>query len=288
MEEPQDVAIVEREEEEEEQKEKEEPKRELAFPYWAACRRRYVPDHPFFSSGDAERELLAKQIALDLAEGDGRALEGTDERGMFCPIVGCGARLNSLEDFEDHYLARHTASCSVCGRVYPTSRLLSIHVSETHDSFFQAKVARGFPMYECLVEGCGVKLKTYQSRQQHLIDKHKFPTSFEFLKKKHLSKQQRQHHHRRAAKKIESDTTSDHAKSESAVVDMEMEGNVAELASAVSRLSTADASSPSNVSFGRRHSRGLAFIPRSIQQQRKSGISANRKRHLNTRNVFGA
>ncbi|KAF3795456.1 hypothetical protein EJ110_NYTH04731 [Nymphaea thermarum] len=96
-------------------------------------------------------------------------------------------------------------------------------------------------------KGCGVKLKTYQSRQQHLIDKHKFPMSFEFLKKKHLSKQQRQHQHRRAAKKIESDATSDHAKSESAVVGMEMEGNVAELASAVSRLSTADASSPSNV-----------------------------------------
>lgn len=67
-------------------------------------------------------------------------------RGVFCTIVGCGARLSSLEDFEDHYNARHTASCSVCSRVYPTSRLLSIHVSEAHDSFFQAKVARGYPM----------------------------------------------------------------------------------------------------------------------------------------------
>lgn len=67
-------------------------------------------------------------------------------RGVFCPIVGCGARLTCLEDFEDHYNARHTASCSVCSRVYPTSRLLSIHVSEAHSSFFQAKVARGDPM----------------------------------------------------------------------------------------------------------------------------------------------
>lgn len=67
-------------------------------------------------------------------------------RGLFCPIVGCGARLTSLEGFEDHYNARHTASCSVCSRVYPTSRLLSIHVSEAHDSFFQAKVARGYAM----------------------------------------------------------------------------------------------------------------------------------------------
>lgn len=65
---------------------------------------------------------------------------------MFCPIVGCGTHLNSVEEFEDHHNARHTASCSVCSRVYPTSRLLSIHVSEVHDSFFQAKVARGFAM----------------------------------------------------------------------------------------------------------------------------------------------
>lgn len=51
-----------------------------------------------------------------------------------------------MEDFENHYNARHTASCSVCSRVYPTSRLLSIHVSEVHDSFFKAKVARGYDM----------------------------------------------------------------------------------------------------------------------------------------------
>lgn len=67
-------------------------------------------------------------------------------REIFCPIVGCGAHLKSLDDFEDHYNSRHTASCSVCPRVYPTSRLLSLHVSETHDSFFQAKVARGYDM----------------------------------------------------------------------------------------------------------------------------------------------
>jgi hypothetical protein len=65
---------------------------------------------------------------------------------VVCPIVGCGAHLISLEHFEDHYNGRHTASCSVCSRVYPTSLLLSIHVSEAHDSFFQAKVARGYAM----------------------------------------------------------------------------------------------------------------------------------------------
>lgn len=73
-------------------------------------------------------------------------LEPNPCRKFFCPIVGCGACLNSVDDFEDHYNSRHAASCSTCSRVFPTSRLLSIHVSEAHDSFFQAKVARGYAM----------------------------------------------------------------------------------------------------------------------------------------------
>lgn len=76
-------------------------------------------------------------------------------REVFCPIVGCGTRLNSIENFENHYNARHTASCSVCSRVYPTSRLLSIHVSEVHDSFFKAKVARGYDVVYISMIHCG-------------------------------------------------------------------------------------------------------------------------------------
>lgn len=40
------------------------------------------------------------------------------------------------------------------------------------------------------------------------------------------------------------------------------------LVSAVSRLSTAD-SSPSSVSFGRRHTRGLTFVPRAVQRDKR-------------------
>ncbi|GKV50251.1 hypothetical protein SLEP1_g56963 [Rubroshorea leprosula] len=120
---------------------------DLSFPYWTSIRRRFGPDSSFFATGNLERELLAKQVALDLTEDEKHQLlkmVDQDTREVFCPIVGCGARLTSLEDFENHYNAHHTASCSVCSRVYPTSRLLSIHVSEAHDSFFQAKVARGY------------------------------------------------------------------------------------------------------------------------------------------------
>lgn len=233
---------------------------ELGFKYWCPSRRRFFPDSPFFASGNVERELLAKQLALDITEDEKQQLadiEDREKRGVSCPIVGCGVRMNSLEDFEDHYNARHTASCSVCSRVYPTSRLLSIHVSEAHDSFFQAKVARGYAMYECLVEGCDAKLKSYKSRQQHLVDKHKFPNSFEFFKKSLPSKKHRQKSHRKQAVKMEE------ASSAMQVDEETMSG----LVSAVSKLSTSD-SSPSSISFGRRHTRGLTFVPRSVQRDR--------------------
>ncbi|CAK7328321.1 unnamed protein product [Dovyalis caffra] len=236
---------------------------ELGFPYWKPIRRRFGPESPFFSSGNIERELLAKQVALDLTEDEKHRLQNLvdeDDREVSCPIVGCGAHLISLEDFEDHYNARHTASCSVCSRVYPTSLLLSIHVSEAHDSFFQAKVARGYAMYECLVEGCGLKFKNYKGRQQHLVDKHKFPSSFEFFKKAHLSKKARQKQQRKQAIHRSEETSNK----------MDIEGETIDgLVSAVSKLSTSD-SSPSSISFGRRNTRGVTFVPRAVQQEKKA------------------
>lgn len=236
------------------------------FNYWFPVRRRFAPDDSFFASGNIERELLAKQVALELTEEEKQQLLSDENRDVFCPIVGCGAHLRSLAEFEDHYNARHTASCSVCSRVYPTSRLLGIHVSEAHDSFFQAKVARGYAMYECLVEGCGVKLKSYKSRHQHLMDKHNFPSSFEFYKKAQPSKKdrrkknQRKHHHQHPTLVTEEEE-------ESSPMQVEEE-TLNGLVSAVSKLSTSG-STPSAISFGRRHTRGMTFVPRAVQRETK-------------------
>lgn len=102
--------------------------------------------------------------------------------------------------------------------------------------------------------------KSYKDRHQHLVDKHKFPTSFEFLKKAHPSKRQRQKTQRKRATN----------KPEAAANAMEVENeDVDGLVSAISRLSTAD-STPSSISFGRRHTRGLTFVPRSVQRERSS------------------
>lgn len=145
--------------------------------------------------------------------------------------------------------------------------------------------------YECLVEGCGVKLKSYKSRQQHLVDKHKFPASFEFYKKGRPSKHQRHRYQRRQASHSreaskDTDMEIDMKKSkrvsqkyqpckqtntEQRETEMEVEESVNDLAAAVSKLSTSD-SSPSSISFGHRHARGFVFVPRSIRQANRKQV----------------
>jgi len=113
------------------------------------------------------------------------------------------------------------------------------------------------------VETCGLKFKSYKARHQHLVDKHKFPASFEFYKKAHPSKKQRQRHLRKQAL---------HTKDEnSSAMQVEME-TIGGLISAVSKLSTSD-SVPTSISFGHRHSRGLTFVPRSVHGGRRPDSS---------------
>ncbi|KAK8941463.1 hypothetical protein KSP39_PZI009915 [Platanthera zijinensis] len=254
----------------------------LGFPYWIPLRRRFAANDPFFTAGNLERELLAKQVAIDLTEDERHQIQRLEDVGrhVHCPIVSCDARLKSLEDFEDHYHTRHMSACAICSRVYPTSRLLSMHVSEVHDSFFQAKVARGFPMYECLVEGCGVKLKSDKIRKQHLVDKHKFPASFEFFKKAKPSQQRRQKYAHKKIERTDMDgkvfifqqkkkqpQRNSHGEGDADGDRMEVE-EINALSSAVAKLSTSD-TAPSNISFGHRHARAFAFLPRSLRQNAK-------------------
>ncbi|KAL2629632.1 hypothetical protein R1flu_014318 [Riccia fluitans] len=192
---------------EEEEKEKDRAEQtSKEFPRWRAARRKFAADSPFFSAGNLERELQAKQVSLSITEEEKLAISRLEEEESLrvrCPIAGCGAILNSLSAFESHYAVRHTATCSVCSSVFPTTRLLNMHVSERHDSFFKAKVARNYPMYECLVEDCPARFQSDARRLQHLVDKHHFPKTFRFHSKKHLSQKQRRRQKQNANRKTQ-------------------------------------------------------------------------------------
>ena len=61
----------------------------------------------------------------------------------------------------------------------PSARLLTIHIQETHDVMFQLLAERQ-AMYECLVDGCPLKLKSRRERKAHLIAEHDYPAGFNF------------------------------------------------------------------------------------------------------------
>lgn len=84
-----------------------------------------------------------------------------------------------LSQHEAHYETSHRNRCSACGRSFPTNRLLDLHLSEVHDSFFKAMAERR-AMYVCLVEGCLQVFSSSGKRHGHLVQVHRYPESFDF------------------------------------------------------------------------------------------------------------
>ncbi|KAL4425996.1 hypothetical protein ABPG75_010012 [Micractinium tetrahymenae] len=135
------------------------------FPVFVGHRRRLAPDDELFEAGNIEREQLARQAAVSAARDERLQLSKEAELAGSADLAG---RLAT------------TFECAQCHASLPTARLLELHVSELHDSFFAAQVARRMPVYLCLVEGCPRKFCTVEERKQHLADHHKFPRNFHF------------------------------------------------------------------------------------------------------------
>ncbi|KAK3264042.1 hypothetical protein CYMTET_27192 [Cymbomonas tetramitiformis] len=219
-------------------------------------RRRLPLNDPLFEQGNLEREVFAKQVTQELTERDASLLLAHENTGEHweacCPIAGCKAVLAGPAALELHYSACHSQECSVCGAVFPSSRLLDLHVSEPfmgvglphglvmqrHDSFFAAMAARDQKVFECLVDGCAKKFANDADRHRHLVDQHKYPRSFNFhvgVRHRHLS--QRKRRQQAAQTHREPD----------AAMDTELD----ELSKAMGGLRTGGGI-PAEVSFGRR------------------------------------
>ncbi len=70
--------------------------------------------------------------------------------------------------------------CCMCHSVLPTPYLLSVHISEQHDSFFASQAAQRMPVFQCLVEGCNNSFCSAVQRHQHLTDLHQIPAESGF------------------------------------------------------------------------------------------------------------
>lgn len=87
----------------------------------------------------------------------------------------------SFDDYEIHYRQTHTNRCHECGRNLPTEHFLSLHIAENHDPITAAKREKGMKTYSCFVEGCDKVCIDSRKRRMHLVDKHMFPSNYDFF-----------------------------------------------------------------------------------------------------------
>uniref|UniRef100_W5ULN0 Zinc finger protein 511 n=1 Tax=Ictalurus punctatus TaxID=7998 RepID=W5ULN0_ICTPU len=132
-------------------------------------------DEEFFVDGDVHRHLYLQDLVTPLTE-ESPSLNISEFQ---CHIAGCKQLFDTLEGYEHHYNSLHRHVCSSCKRSFPSNRLLDIHILEWHDSLFKVMADREC-MYQCLVEGCGLKFQTSKKRKEHLITTHSYPSDFRF------------------------------------------------------------------------------------------------------------
>lgn len=142
-------------------------------------RLRFAVEDEYFEDGDIHRHMYLQNAVTSFAD-DKQPPTISEFR---CHIAGCKQLFDTLEGYEHHYNALHRNVCSNCKRSFPSNRLLEIHILEWHDTLFQI-MAEKQCMYECLVEGCGLKFKTSKERKDHLIRTHSYPADFRFDKSK--------------------------------------------------------------------------------------------------------
>uniref|UniRef100_K3WED9 C2H2-type domain-containing protein n=1 Tax=Globisporangium ultimum (strain ATCC 200006 / CBS 805.95 / DAOM BR144) TaxID=431595 RepID=K3WED9_GLOUD len=153
------------------------------------CRRRYSPEHALFAAGNALRSLKYYQEG-----GSSHWLEEKEEEcdadvvSIFqCRLLTCNVGFRSVAAYEEHYDLVHRNVCLECYQSFMSLRLLDIHISERHDAFFKV-LSKKKPMYVCLVDGCEEVFMHDDKRTRHLVQMHKYPSSFSFHRPRRVNK----------------------------------------------------------------------------------------------------
>ncbi|XP_043112004.1 zinc finger protein 511 [Puntigrus tetrazona] len=173
-------------------------------------RLRFAVEDEYFEDGDIHRHMYLQDVVTAIAD-DEHPPTVSEFR---CHVAGCRQLSDSLEAYEHHYNSLHRNVCSGCKRSFPSNRLLEMHILEWHDSLFQV-MAEKQSMYECLVEGCGLKFKTSQERRDHLVRTHSYPADFRFDKAKKSGRTREKKTQQRKDANMEVETATIHQESES-------------------------------------------------------------------------
>mmetsp|Transcript_18245 Transcript_18245/g.27013 ORF Transcript_18245/g.27013 Transcript_18245/m.27013 type:complete len:323 (+) Transcript_18245:100-1068(+) len=100
------------------------------------------------------------------------------EKKYACGFPGCPLFFDSFTKCDLHYEESHMFLCDECDCIFPSERLLDLHLQEAHDNFFATALKRHQAQFQCLV--CSEAFHSKKSRQTHLIESHKYPKWFRF------------------------------------------------------------------------------------------------------------
>lgn len=136
-----------------------------------AYRHRYIESDDFFYDGNLSR--VGTIVCLPCQE-----LQENSE-------IGRGEKYSSMSPFHENSLM-----CATCGGIFNTARLLDLHLTENHDTYFAAKLERESkkdvteqePLFECIVELCLHRSLSNKKRNKHLVESHSFPLEYDFNK----------------------------------------------------------------------------------------------------------
>ena len=141
---------------------------------------KFVVESSSSSSSTKHLNTLIDSVAKPLQLSDG-CIE--------CNFPGCYERFATIPSFNAHYNV-HTCHCLSCNAICPNQRLLDIHISESHSSYFQAQASRK-PSYICIVESCPELFWTADQRSEHLRLVHKFSSNYSFISRASTKTQQK-------------------------------------------------------------------------------------------------
>ncbi|KAJ2722188.1 hypothetical protein GGI07_003465 [Coemansia sp. Benny D115] len=167
---------------------------------YVPAKRRLAIDDPFFNLGNAEASLChhaktEQRLQSSRPPGDpsgggdlvdkvvANALEAAHIQPaavVVChehPCLGTASFPNAMA-FERHYDQMHRNVCSLCYAVLPSSHWLDLHLQESHDAFFDARLARGDALFACFLPTCACVFVSAEERRVHMVEVHGFARSF--------------------------------------------------------------------------------------------------------------
>lgn len=94
-----------------------------------------------------------------------------------CNVNGCTSGFTSMFDYNSHYNSNHRYSCIYCRKLLQSAHLLDLHLSETHDNYFEASSVKK-PMFKCFIESCQTRFWNSKERNDHCKEIHNISKSF--------------------------------------------------------------------------------------------------------------